>query len=55
MSIQIRLEREIDLIKNDDSMSAKEKRREIREVERDYRDAARESSQRAYDEEYENW
>jgi len=49
------LEREIDLIENDDSMSPQEKRRAIRDAEREYRDEAHESAQRAYDEEMQRW
>ena len=53
--MQSRFEKEIEMIENDDSMTPQEKAMEIREMERDYRDAAREASERAYDDEMERW
>ncbi len=49
------LEREIEQIENDHSLSQREKIQEIEEIERDYRSQARESAQRAYDDEMNNW
>ena len=46
--IQDRLEREIKLIENDESLTDEEKNKEIRELER-------ESADRAYDDEYNRW
>jgi hypothetical protein len=53
--MQSRFEREIEMIENDESMTPQEKAREIRKIERDYCDAARESAERAYDDEMERW
>ena len=50
-----RLDREIELTENDDSLTNEEKAREIRELERDYRDAAEESAREAYDNEFNSW
>jgi len=50
-----RLEREIELIENDESMTREQKNYEIREVKKEYREMARESAERAYDDEYNRW
>ena len=50
-----RLDKEIESIENDDSLSNEEKSREIRELERDYDRAAKDAAQEAYDREYDNW
>ncbi len=48
-------EREIEAIENDDTLTQSEKNSYIRDVERDYRQCAREAANRAYDEEMERW
>jgi len=50
-----RLEREIESIENDDSMTDEGKNIFIRELERDYESAMRESAEHAYENELENW
>ena len=50
-----RLDREIESIENDDFLTNEEKSRKIRELEKDYESAMRESCERAYDNEKENW
>jgi len=53
--METRLEKEIERVENDEYMTQSEKNREIRELERDYRSAAREAAQEAYDDEMERW
>ena len=48
MSLQSRLEKEIDAIENDDSLTNSEKAREIRELERDAYNYAREEAEERY-------
>ena len=55
MDMEDRMQHEIELIEQDDSLTSDEKRREIREIQREYRDAAKESAQQAYDEEFDRW
>jgi len=50
-----RLEREIELIENDESMTREQKNYEIKGLEIEYREMARESAERAYDDEYNKW
>ena len=50
-----RLEREIESIENDDYLTDEEKSHEIRELERDYDSAMKESAERAYENECKNW
>ena len=49
------LEKEIEEIENDDHLTNAEKAKEIREAERDYDRAARDSAQESYDNEYSSW
>jgi|WetSurSiteA1Bulk_404760.scaffolds.fasta_scaffold560334_1 hypothetical protein len=53
MSLQRRLEKEIESIENDDSLTNDEKAREIRELERDAYNYAREQAQERYNDEME--
>ena len=48
MSLQSRLEKEIELIENDDSLTPQEKAEEIRELERDAYNYVREQAQERY-------
>jgi len=50
-----RLEREIESIENDSYLTEEERAHEIRELEKDYESAMRESAERAYEDECENW
>ena len=50
-----RLEREIESIENDGYLTDEEKDNEIIELEKDYASAMRESAERAYEDECENW
>jgi len=50
-----RIDREIESIENEDSLTNEEKAREIRELERDYERAARDAAQEEYDNEYSRW
>uniref|UniRef100_A0A6M3JJ67 Uncharacterized protein n=1 Tax=viral metagenome TaxID=1070528 RepID=A0A6M3JJ67_9ZZZZ len=50
-----KLEREIELLEDDDSLTISEKSKMIRELERDYWDAAEESAREAHDNEYNSW
>jgi hypothetical protein len=50
-----RLEHEIELIENDDSLTPQERAKEIHELEKDYTLAMREAAQEAYDRECEGW
>jgi hypothetical protein len=49
MSLESRLEKEIDAIENDDTLTNQEKSKEIRELYRDARAYQRERAQEAYD------
>jgi DNA-binding protein YbaB len=53
MSLQRRLEKEIESIENDDSLTNDEKAREIRELERDAYNYAIEQAQERYNDEME--
>ena len=58
MSLRNQFDREMESIERDfenGDMTEKEYRDSIREMERDYREAARESAQEAYYAEYERW
>lgn len=58
MSIESQFEREEELIEQDyaaGNISSDERNRLLRDLHRDYREAARESAQDAYDREMERW
>jgi hypothetical protein len=55
MRLQRRLEKEIDAIENDDSLTNDEKAREIRELERDAYNYAREQARERYRDTMENF
>ena len=51
-------EREVELLENDlesGAISTKEFNQEMRELERDYRDAAQESAEQAFQDEFNRW